>query len=382
MSHNGSPADPLPVYHIRVRGELDPAWSGWFEGMQIVPQAEQHTPEREQLQGDSAALRAWVAFRQGAFQQAAQGFQQALAVLPETASFQRGINLMFLGDAQQQLGDTRQAGASYQAALPWCRAAGNSVALLGATLKLATAYRAQGALRQARAVLQQAYDTLPPQAPQSVVYLHLGLAEVCYEQDEREQAAAHVQAGLDLVQRRRTLTHVLPLLLLAQARLAQAAGDTAAARAALEQAGEHRQVLTDARVAALFALRQVQLWLLQGDLAAAQAWNAALAIDAQQLFSSEVLLICRARILLALGRSHNDAALLHEAQALLAELEPQARTAGRHGHELLIALLQAQASAALEQREPARAALASALHLAEAEGMVFASVMPSLLPIH
>jgi hypothetical protein len=43
MPHNGSPADPLPVYHIRVRGELDPAWTHWFEGMQIVPQADHAT---------------------------------------------------------------------------------------------------------------------------------------------------------------------------------------------------------------------------------------------------------------------------------------------------------------------------------------------------
>jgi ATP/maltotriose-dependent transcriptional regulator MalT len=99
----------------------------------------------------------------------------------------------------------------------------------------------------------------PITPPPSIVYLHLGLGDVLYEQNNLDHAAEHVQAGLDLVQRRHTLTHVLPLLLLAQARICQAHGDQAGARAALQQADEHPNVLTNARVQALAVLRRVQL---------------------------------------------------------------------------------------------------------------------------
>jgi hypothetical protein len=37
------PTDQSPVYQIKVRGQLDRHWSDWFEGMQIVHQADNST---------------------------------------------------------------------------------------------------------------------------------------------------------------------------------------------------------------------------------------------------------------------------------------------------------------------------------------------------
>jgi LuxR family maltose regulon positive regulatory protein len=269
------------------------------------------------------------------------------------------------------VGDTRQATDSYTASIPLCREAGNTAAVLGATLKLATAYRSLGALPQAHGVLQQAFAEVGQQSPPpSVVYLHLGLGDVLYEQNDLDRAAEHVQAGLDLVQRRHTLIHVLPLLLLAWARICQVRGDQAGARAALQQADEYPNVLTDARVQALAVLRRVQLWLQQGDLAAAQAWNATLESPDPALLSGELLLISRARVLLAQGRAEGDTATLHDALTLLGQLEQRARAAERWGHVLLIHVLQAVSYAALNQRQQARDALAEALRLGEPAGFV------------
>jgi LuxR family maltose regulon positive regulatory protein len=179
-----------------------------------------------------------------------------------------------------------------------------------------------------------------------------------------------VQAGLELVRHRHTLTHVQPLLLLAQARLRQAQGDPAGARTALQQAEEQPQVQSDARVAALMTLRRVQIWLLQGDLAAAQAWSAALEPPDPALFSGELLLISQARVLLARGRAENDPAALAAALELLERLQTSAQTAGRTGHLLLIRIVQALTHAALDQRRQALAALEQALTLAAPEGFV------------
>ncbi len=322
--------------------------------------------------GDVAALRAWVAFRRGAFAAAITRFREALAHLPAQAHFQRGVNLMFLGDALQQVGDTRQAADSYTASIPLCRQADNIAAMLGATLKLATVYRTLGELRRAHAALQEAWDAVQLQSPQppSIVYLHLGLGDVAYEQNKLDQAAAHVQAGLELVRHRHTLTHLQPLLLPAQARLRQAQGDPAGARTALQQVDEQPQVQSDARVAALVTLRRVQIWLLQGDLAAAQSWSAALEPPDPALFSGELLLISQARVLLARGRAANDPAALAAALDLLERLQTSAQTAGRAGHLLLIRILQALTHAAMDQRRQALAALAQVLTLAAPEGFV------------
>jgi LuxR family maltose regulon positive regulatory protein len=149
-----------------------------------------------------------------------------------------------------------------------------------------------------------------------------------------------------------------------------ARGNQAGARAALQQADEHPNVLTDARVQALFALRRVQLWLQQGDLAAAQAWNATLESPDPALLSGELLLISRARVLLARGRAEGDTAALHDALTLLGQLEQRARAAERWGHVLLIHILQALSYAALNQRQQARDALAEALRLGQPAGFV------------
>jgi LuxR family maltose regulon positive regulatory protein len=328
--------------------------------------------QQSAMRGDVAALRAWVAFRQGAFTAAITCFREALACLPAQAHSQRGVNFMFLGDALQQVGETRQAAASYATSIPLCRQADNIAAVMGATLKLAMAYRTLGALRHAYAALQEAWAAVHTRSPQppSIVYLHLGLGDVTYEQNELDQAAIHIQAGLELVWQRHTLTHVQPLLLLAQARLRLAQGDPAGACAILQQVDEEPQVQSDDRVAALVTLRRVQIWLLQGDLTAAQDWSAALDPPDPALFSGELLLISQARVLLARGCAEKDSAALDAALALLEQLQTSAQAAGRAGHLLLIRILQALTHAALDQRQPALAALAQALTLAAPEGFV------------
>jgi|GEM_PF-6491992 len=57
--HTPAPADQSPVYQIRVRGRLDRHWSDWFEGMQIVHQADNTTLPAGPVT-DQAALH-WVA---------------------------------------------------------------------------------------------------------------------------------------------------------------------------------------------------------------------------------------------------------------------------------------------------------------------------------
>ena len=40
---NGREFDQPGVYQVRIRGSLDEGWSDWFEGMVVVPQADNET---------------------------------------------------------------------------------------------------------------------------------------------------------------------------------------------------------------------------------------------------------------------------------------------------------------------------------------------------
>jgi hypothetical protein len=50
------------VYHIRVRGRLDPEWSDWFNGLAIIPQSGDETllrgsvPDQPALHGLMAKI--------------------------------------------------------------------------------------------------------------------------------------------------------------------------------------------------------------------------------------------------------------------------------------------------------------------------------------
>jgi ATP/maltotriose-dependent transcriptional regulator MalT len=56
----------------------------------------QHDDEHASISSDVAALRAWAAFRQGAFTAAISRFRKALVHLSAQAHFQRGMHLLFL----------------------------------------------------------------------------------------------------------------------------------------------------------------------------------------------------------------------------------------------------------------------------------------------
>ena len=50
-----APAQPPARYRIRIRGHLEPSWSGWFDSL-TVTQADDGTTELAGLLADPAAL--------------------------------------------------------------------------------------------------------------------------------------------------------------------------------------------------------------------------------------------------------------------------------------------------------------------------------------
>jgi LuxR family maltose regulon positive regulatory protein len=117
---------------------------------------------------------------------------------------------------------------------------------------------------------------------------------------------------------------------------------------------------------------QVQLWLAQGNLAAASRWAQESELSAEAEFSprNEFEHITLARVLIAQGRAEPDGTTLHTPLGLLERLSQAAESAGRIGHLIELLILKALALEAQGDLNRALASLERALELAEPQGYV------------
>src|SRR4029079_7784245 len=101
------------------------------------------------------------------------------------------------------------------------------------------------------------------------------LGDLHYAWNELEQAATYLRLGMTLLAESLPVdADVVVLGFVAQARLQQTCGDSDGARATLEalaQLARTRQFAPVMRQRGVAA--QAQLWLVQGDLVAAQRWT-------------------------------------------------------------------------------------------------------------
>jgi LuxR family maltose regulon positive regulatory protein len=115
---------------------------------------------------------------------------------------------------------------------------------------------------------------------------------------------------------------------------------------------------------------QARLALAQGDLVAAQRWQATIAAELSgapnAARTAEALIM--ARVLIAQGRGEPRGPALHSAHTILAQLREDAAAHGRTGSQIEILALIALATAASGCREQARAPLQQALLLAQPQG--------------
>jgi LuxR family transcriptional regulator, maltose regulon positive regulatory protein len=193
---------------------------------------------------------------------------------------------------------------------------------------------------------------------------HVGLAQVLYERDELDAALDHATRGVILS---RQLAFALPLAvgLAVVARIRQARGEAAGARAAMGEAGQaglSPQVIT---LLNPVPAQRAQLLLAQGDINAAAQWATAAGLSAadEPDYPQEPAYLALARVLLA----DNDPGA---ALALLHRLLGAAAGQGRTGSVIEIQALRALALAAGGDQPAAVAALTEALTLACPQGYV------------
>lgn len=371
----------LPDEVVRTKPQLSlfEAWALVLTGQldAVEPRLREVEQDRE-LTGEMAAIRGTVAYFRRDYRQAIELFHQALAYLPPDNLFLRGAVALSLGVAYSWSGDVVNAGQALSEAITTNQAVGNWHVALSAMWNLAQLQVAQGRLHQAMELCRQALALIDDQVKETEqsplpaaggVYISMG--GLLYERNDLEGAERHLLEGIRLSEQGAELG-ILIVGYSALAWIKQARGEGQAALGVLQRAEQFVQGNPDSAYwAAQLAGHRAWLWLVQGNIEAAQQWAQHYQPDQGDKLSylREVGQLTRARFLIAQASAEDSASggKLDEAMGLLTSLRQSSVETGRIGHLIEILALLALAYQVQGDDEQAMAVLEQALLLAEPE---------------
>ncbi len=338
--------------------------------------------DEDQLRALPAATqmyRAGLAIARGDTAATVTHARRVLALAPDDDEFDRAAAHAFLGLAAWSEGDLDTAFAAYTDAITRMQRIGHIADILGCTISMADIRVAQGRLREAQRLYEHGLHLVARHGAgplRGTADMHVGLAEILRERDDRAAATEHLRRAGELElfgtpqypYRSRTV----------RAGLLLAEGDLAGCRALLDEA--ERVYDTDlAPSVRPVGARRARTDVLQGDLGAARAWvrERALSVDDEVSYVTEFEHITLAIVLL---NDHPDGRVLQQVHAMLDRLLAGADAGGRGSSVIEILAVQAMVLDACGDRTGALATLRRALTLAEPEGYVrvFAFLGPRL----
>src|SRR6266566_1629379 len=220
------------------------------------------------LVGHIAAIRALVAVAENQVETIIAQSHRALEYLHPDNLAVRTATVWKLGMAYHLQGDRSAASRAYSEAIAISQASGNIIINMSATIGLSQVQETENQLYPAaetyRRVLQLVGESPLPAASEA----HLGLARLCYEWNDLDEASQHVQQSVQLAgQIENTDRSVASDVLLARLKLAQ--GDVAGAAALLAEADRSARQQNFVYRMPEVAAAQVLTLLRQGHLAAA-----------------------------------------------------------------------------------------------------------------
>ncbi|HEU5099148.1 MAG TPA: LuxR C-terminal-related transcriptional regulator, partial [Roseiflexaceae bacterium] len=263
-------------------------------------------------------------------------------------------------------------------AIALMRASGNQAGTLASLLNLAQLRRLQGRMRAGAQIYAQAAQLIAAQADGQLLVgcpgYHFGQGDLLREQNDLDGAEAQIQRGMECACQELAVDgDVVAQGYLALARLHQARGDGKGALATVESFMERaRQRAFVPRLLRRAAALRVQLWLWQGDRAAAMRWaeTSGLGCGDGVSYAQECEYLALARVRIALGRADADDNHIHVALELLDRLLTAADAGARTESMIEILLIRALGMQALGKHSSALVSLARALVLAAPEGYV------------
>jgi LuxR family maltose regulon positive regulatory protein len=338
---------------------------------------EQGIPETEQKRiaaGRIATIRAYSAITEDDIPRASAMAQRALALLPKT-DYMWSLSSLALGGSFWGLGDSVAAEQAYIEASTQARLAGFRALAVSAACYAGIQQAKQARLYEAWRTLEEALELASGHGRQRLLvagYAMVRLGDLSREWNDLEMAGQRITEGVEVCAQ---WGHpdLLADAYVIQARLRLALQDLQGARATLQQADELAQtVKIDPFLFCWLDDCRLQLWLAEGNLAAAVRWakTSGLAIDGAFNFHSDLEHLNLARVLVARGTSEPAKPYLKDALGLLGRLLLATRKAGWVQEEIRTLVLQALALEASGDGPAALDALSRALVLAEPGGYV------------
>jgi LuxR family maltose regulon positive regulatory protein len=336
------------------------------------------------LTGHARAVRAYVAFRKGEFEQAVALSQEALNGLPEDGSDElhalRSALVLNVGRGYHDLGQIRIANRALREAIPLCLQSGNRFGAVSCLFYLMDNELAVGALNQAYANGQKGLAWIDEWSKpgrsmtrplRMVAQLRLALGRMQYERNDLAQAALKMEKAVRFFELVGSWLRLRNYLFLVDLRQAQ--GDVDGALSYLKKFQRFIQSqdysLLSIPAEAMLAEKNLLLSRLRPDLDSlyidALTWadSSGLAPDDQFQPELEYEYHVLAQTLLAQGKSE-------EATPLLERLIQSAERSGRWGHLIGYLSLQAISYHAQDRTDEALTHLSRALTLAEPESYV------------
>ena len=332
-------------------------------GMIVVDEAQLRA-----LPGAIEMYRAALALMRGDIAGTVDHARRVLAVAPDDELEPAAAHAL-LGLAAWSEGDLDGAFAEYTASIAGMRRVGHIADILGCSIAMADIRVAQGRLSDAQRLYEQGLQLVADHGAgplRGTADMHVGLAEILRERDDREAAAEPLQRAQEL---ELFGTRQYPYRSRAvRAGLRLADGDTAGCLALLEEA--ERVYDTDFSPAVRpIGARRARTFVRQGDLNAARAWarERNLSTDDELRYVNEFEHITLAIILVNDAPSERE---LQQVSAMLDRLLAAAEAGGRGSSVIEILAVQALAFDARGDTSRALDALRRAVALAEPEGYV------------
>lgn len=331
--------------------------------------------ETDRVPVETAVIRAMLASMTGDAPHALDLAQQALARVPDDRLFLRNIALSSVGMAYVLRGETEAAVEVFNESARLGQQIGNVLFAVGALCNVAGLCLVQGQLHRAEAILHRALELATdvdgrrmPAASRAL----MTLGELAREWNDLETAERDLTDAIALAQQTSSIGTLATYLHLARVRQAQ--GDVHAAAECVQRAEQlAQQTNTTPLDDMLVKVSQARLWIMQGNLVAADQWGETVTAREASRQSPvsydlhEVELLTLARLAVAQQRAA-------EALSLITPL--LAATEKHHRVRRLIDLLNLQALALHDLGDTAQAfsVLQRSLALAEPEGFIRAFV--------
>jgi LuxR family maltose regulon positive regulatory protein len=367
---------PREVLQSRPRLAIARAWALAVSGKWDAVEACLAEMDLQCVQGEAAAIQAYVAIRQGDVARTIELGLQALEQLPEEEMFLRAVVALDLGVAYSSKGESAAAEEALNEAVRLSKDANLTYLNVAAMSTLGHVQDTQGFLHKAVETQWKALELAHEPGGQPIPIAGMafvGIAEVLYEWNDLDGAMHNAMHGIKLLELGGFISYQL-IGLAVLAGVYQAWGDLDKVMNAIQEAErllqKHQYGFLESMVTGL----RVRFYVAQGDMTAAYRWGCAhgldLGEDLENAPEKQQILAAWVHIVGASYQVPGSGGEIDEVLRLLNNTLEAEQAAGRMWSVIKILMLQALALQAKGEIDKAESKLEQALSLAEPERFI------------